>query len=94
MPGVRLVAGAPIALARDDRRVGVLLAQARETGARVTIRGAALAQVVRAPAREVRLAVLSASRPPTSSPLGGLTPRASSGFWLRPAAQISSTRMS
>jgi hypothetical protein len=58
MPGVTLDAGALIALERDDRRVVVLLARARETGARVTIPATALSQVVRAPARQVRLARL------------------------------------
>jgi hypothetical protein len=70
MPGVTLDAGALIALERDDRRVLVLLARARETGARVTIPATALAQVVRAPARHVRLARLV--RQPTTDvvPLG------------------------
>lgn len=58
MPGVTLDAGALIALERDDRKVLVLLARARETGARVTVPATALAQVVRAPARQVRLARL------------------------------------
>jgi hypothetical protein len=58
MPGVTLDAGALIALERDDRRVLVLLARARETGAKVTVPATALAQVVRAPARQVRLARL------------------------------------
>jgi hypothetical protein len=70
MPGVTLDAGALIALERGDRRVLVLLARARETGARVTIPATALAQVVRAPARQVRLARLV--RQPTTDvvPLG------------------------
>lgn len=70
MPGVTLDAGALIALERDDRRILVLLARARETGARVTIPATALAQVVRAPARQVRLARLA--RQPTTDvvPLG------------------------
>lgn len=70
MPGVTLDAGALIALERDDRRVLVLLARARETGARITIPATALAQVVRAPARQVRLAHLV--RQPTTDvvPLG------------------------
>jgi len=70
MSGVTLDAGALIALERDDRRVLVLLARARETGARVTIPATALAQVVRAPARQVRLARLV--RQPTTDvvPLG------------------------
>jgi predicted nucleic acid-binding protein len=58
MPGVTLDAGALIALDRDDRRVVVLLARARETGARVTIPATALAQAVRRPERQVRLARL------------------------------------
>jgi hypothetical protein len=70
MPGVTLDAGALIALERDDRPVLVLLARARETGARITIPATALAQVVRAPARQVRLARLV--RQPTTDvvPLG------------------------
>jgi len=70
MPGVTLDAGALIALERDDRRVLVLLARARETGARVTVPATALAQVVRAPDRQVRLARLV--RQPTTDvvPLG------------------------
>src|SRR4051794_34888731 len=52
MPGVTLDVGALIALEHDDRRVLVLLARARETGAHVTIPATALAQVVRAPARQ------------------------------------------
>jgi hypothetical protein len=58
MAGVTLDAGALIALERDDRRVLVLLARARETGARVTVPATALAQVVRSPAGHVRLARL------------------------------------
>jgi predicted nucleic acid-binding protein len=58
MPGVSLDAGALIALDRNDRRVVVLLARARETGARVTIPATALAQAVRRPDRQVRLARL------------------------------------
>ena len=58
MPGVTLDAGALIALDRNDRRVVVLLARARETGARVTIPATALAQAVRQPDRQVRLARL------------------------------------
>jgi len=58
MPGVTLDAGALIALERDDRRVLVLLARARETGAEVTVPATALAQVVRAPERQARLARL------------------------------------
>lgn len=56
--GVTLDAGALIALGRDDRRVVALLARAQETSARVTIPATALAQAVRNPARQARLARL------------------------------------
>jgi predicted nucleic acid-binding protein len=58
MPGVTLDAGGLIALDRDDRRVVVLLARARETGARVTVPASALAQAMRRPDRQVRLSRL------------------------------------
>jgi predicted nucleic acid-binding protein len=57
-PGVTFDAGGLIALDRNDRRVLVLLARARETGTRVTIPATALAQAVRRPDRQVRLARL------------------------------------
>jgi hypothetical protein len=58
MPGVTLDAGGLIALDRDDRRVVVLLARARETGARVTVPASALAQAMRRPDRPVHLSRL------------------------------------
>jgi hypothetical protein len=58
MPGVTLDAGGLIALDRDDRRVVVLLARARETGAPVTVPAPALAQAVRRPERQARLSRL------------------------------------
>ncbi len=58
MPGVTLDAGGLIALDRDDRRVVVLLARARETGARVTVPATALAQAIRRPDRQARLSRL------------------------------------
>ena len=58
MPGVTMDAGALIAVDRGDRRVLVLLARARETGAVVTIPATALAQAVRRPERQVRLSRL------------------------------------
>jgi len=58
MPGVTLDAGGLIALDRGDRRVVVLLARARETGARVTVPASALAQAIRRPERQVRLSRL------------------------------------
>ena len=58
MPGLTLDAGALIAVDRQDRRILVLLARARETGAVVTVPATALAQAVRTPARQARLARL------------------------------------
>jgi predicted nucleic acid-binding protein len=58
MAGITLDAGGLIALDRDDRRVVVLLARARETGARVTIPASALAQAIRRPEQQVRLSRL------------------------------------
>jgi len=58
MRGVTLDAGGLIALDRDDRRVVVLLARARETGARVTVPASALAQAIRRPDRQARLSRL------------------------------------
>ena len=58
MSGVTLDAGALIALDRSDRRILVLLARARELGARVTVPATALAQAIRRPRTQVRLARL------------------------------------
>ena len=57
MRGATLGVGGLIALDRNDRHVVVLLARAREVGARVTV-PAALAQAVRRPDRQIRLARL------------------------------------
>ena len=51
-------AGGLIAVDRNDRRVLVLLARARETASRITVPASALAQAVRQPDRQVRLARL------------------------------------
>lgn len=58
MPGITLDAGGLIAVDDSDRRVIVILARARETGARVTVPGTALAQAIRRPERQARLARL------------------------------------
>lgn len=58
MPGITLDAGGLIALDRNDRRVVVLLARASETSARVTVPATALAQAIRRPERQARLARL------------------------------------
>ncbi|HEX3959874.1 MAG TPA: hypothetical protein VHZ03_25105 [Trebonia sp.] len=58
MTGVTLDAGGLIALDKNDRRVLVLLARAGEAGTRVTIPATALAQAIRRPERQVRLARL------------------------------------
>jgi hypothetical protein len=54
--GVTFDAGGLIAVDRGDRRVLVLLARATEVGAHVTVPGTALAQAIRKPERQVRLA--------------------------------------
>jgi len=56
--GVTLDAGGLIALDRDDRRVVALLARAVETGSTIVVPATALAQAIRRPDRQVRLARL------------------------------------
>jgi hypothetical protein len=56
--GITVDAGGLIAVDRNDRRTVVLLARARETGSRVTVPASALAQAVRQPQRQARLARL------------------------------------
>ena len=68
MAGITLDAGGLIALDRSDRRIVVLLARARETHARVTVPATALAQAVRRPEQQVRLARLV--RQPTTDVVG------------------------
>jgi hypothetical protein len=58
MPGLTLDAGGLIAVDRNERRITALLARAWETQARVTIPASALAQAIRRPERQVRLARL------------------------------------
>lgn len=58
MSGVTLDAGGLIAVDRGDRRVLALLARAAERGLRVTVPATALAQAMRNPSRQVRLARL------------------------------------
>lgn len=62
--GVVLDAGGLIAVDRNQRKIVVLLARAAEIGAAVTIPASALAQAIRLPQRQVRLARLI--RQPTS----------------------------
>lgn len=57
-PGFTLDAGPLIGLDKNDRRVIALLARAREEGARITVPASALAQAIRVPARQARLARL------------------------------------
>jgi hypothetical protein len=64
MSGVTLDAGALIALDRNDRKVLVLLARAKELGTRVTVPATALAQAIRRPTTQARLVRLS--RQPTT----------------------------
>ena len=56
--GITLDAGGLIALDRGDRRVVALLARALEASEVVTVPAAALAQAIRRPERQVRLARL------------------------------------
>jgi predicted nucleic acid-binding protein len=56
--GITFDAGGLIGLDRGDRRVIVLLARAAEARARVTVPATALAQTIRRPDRQVRLARL------------------------------------
>jgi predicted nucleic acid-binding protein len=56
--GITFDAGGLIALDRGDRRVLAILARAAERGLRITIPATALAQAIRAPARQARLARL------------------------------------
>jgi len=58
MSGVTLDAGGLIALDRNDRRVVVLLARAAERKVSVNVPASALAQAIRRPDRQVRLARL------------------------------------
>ena len=58
MPGMTLDAAGLIAVDRGDRRMLVLLARARETGATITIPAGALARAVRDPVRQARLSRL------------------------------------
>lgn len=55
MNGITFDAGGLIALERNDRRVFSLLATALEDGDRIVVPATALAQVIRNPARQVRL---------------------------------------
>jgi hypothetical protein len=56
--GITFDAGGLIALDRNDRRVLTLIARATERGMRITIPATALAQALRNPARQARLARL------------------------------------
>src|SRR5262245_37156715 len=71
MNGVTFDAGGLIALDRDDRRVIALLARAHQLGARVTIPATALAQAIRRPARQARLARLIRQPTTVLVPLDG-----------------------
>jgi hypothetical protein len=56
--GLTFDAGGLIALDRNDRKVIVLLARAAESGSRLTVPAGALAQAIRDPGRQARLARL------------------------------------
>jgi len=69
--GLTLDTGGLIAIDRDDRRVIALLARAAEVGARVTVPATALAQAIRQPARQARLARLVRQPSTELAPLDG-----------------------
>ncbi|MGQ0742734.1 MAG: PIN domain-containing protein [Acidimicrobiales bacterium] len=58
MAGVTFDAGGLIAVERANRQVLVLLSRARETASPISIPATALAQAIRAPERQVRIARL------------------------------------
>lgn len=55
LTGITLDAGGLIALERDDRRVLALIRTVLDSGGRIVVPATALAQVIRNPARQVRL---------------------------------------
>ena len=55
MSGITFDAGGLIAVDRNDRRILVILAQAKERGMRITIPATALAQAMCNPARLARI---------------------------------------
>jgi hypothetical protein len=63
--GLTFDAGGLIALDRNDRRIIVLLARAAQTSAPITVPASALAEAIRWPERQVRLARLV--RQPTTT---------------------------
>ena len=71
MSGITFDAGGLIALDRGDRRVLALLARAAERGMRVTVPATALAQVIRRPARQARIARLVRQSSTDLVPLDG-----------------------
>ena len=71
MSGITFDAGGLIALDRGDRRVLALLARAAERGMRVTVPATALAQVIRRPARQARIARLVRQPNTDLAPLDG-----------------------
>jgi siroheme synthase len=72
MAGLTLDAGALIAVDRNDRRIVVLLARAAQTNSPITVPASALAQAIRYPQRQVRLARLARQPTTTVVPLDRL----------------------
>jgi hypothetical protein len=69
MPGLTFDAGGLIAFERADRRLDVLLRSIRMAGESVTIPATVLAQVIRDPRRQARLARLARHPMTTVAPL-------------------------
>jgi hypothetical protein len=71
LSGITFDAGGLIALDRNDRKVTVLVARAAERGMRITIPATALAQAMRNPSRQARLARLIRQANTDLMPLDG-----------------------
>jgi hypothetical protein len=69
--GITLDAGGLTALDRNDRRVIALLARAHARAARITIPATALAQAIRAPAKQAKLSRLVRQPRTAVVPLNG-----------------------
>ena len=92
--GGTLEAGPLIAPDRADRRVIALLARVDQTGAPVIVPAAALAQAIRDPARQARLARLGASASDASRVPTASTPPTWDACSPPPAPATSPTPMS
>ncbi|HEY7391277.1 MAG TPA: PIN domain-containing protein [Bryobacteraceae bacterium] len=86
MSGIVFDAGGLIALERNDRRVVGLLTTARKEADQVIVPATALAQVIRNPARQVRLWRIIQSRGTEVVPLDGAQAQAVGALLARTGA--------